>query len=139
MTAQTVPLTIEQGATFQKSFTWCFPGPDENTPGPPHDLTGYVGRMQIRKKQKDPVLVDASTTNGRLVFGIPQGGGVADLTNGRIMINLSDDDTDLLTSKSAVYDLEVEDSNGVVYRLLKGPVTVDPNVTQEIEDPPVEG
>lgn len=139
MTAQTVPLVIEQGATFQKSFTWCFPGVDEETPGAPHNLTGYVGRMQIRKKQKDPILLDATTTNGKIIFGIPVGGGVANLLNGRIMIMLSDDDTDLLTSKSAVYDLEVEDAQGVVYRLLKGPVTVDPNVTQEIEDLPVEG
>lgn len=138
MTAVVVNHTIEQGATFVYAFQWCAPGVDEETPGAPHDLTGYVGRMQIRKKQKTPILVDASTTNGKIIFGENYEGDITgDPTTGWIKLVLSDDDTDLLTSASALYDLEVEDPLGRVYRLLKGKITVDPNITQETEDPEV--
>lgn len=130
MTAVPRPLYIEQGATFETGFNWhrestTTPG----TAGDPYDLTGCIARMQIRKSQGSPVLVDATTTNGKIVLGT---------TDGRVDIVLSDDDTDMLTTKSALYDLEIEFPDGRVVRLLQGPVTVDPNITQvDGADPPV--
>jgi hypothetical protein len=127
--AVTRPLYIEQGATFRFGFNWHRANDaDPTQPGEAYDLTGWHARMQIRKNQQSPILVDASDTNGKITLGG---------NTGRIDIVLSDDDTDLLTTKSAQYDLEVEDPDGVVYRLLEGQVTVSPNITQETDDPPV--
>lgn len=138
MTAIPRNITIEQGATFVLHFQWLEPGVDAVTPGDPHDLTGWIVRMQIRKKQADPILVDATTVNGKIVLGADNNGGAIDPTNGWIKVTLTDDDTDLLTTKSAKYDLEAEDTLGNVYRILQGSVTVDPNITQEVDDPPVD-
>lgn len=129
MTAVVRPLKIEQGATFTLGFVWHQAGPvvdGEVTPGDPYDLTGWVARMQIRKAQQSPALVDASSTNGKITLGG---------ATGRIDVKLTDEDTDLLTTKTALYDLELENPTGDVFRLLQGPVTVDPNITQEADDP----
>jgi hypothetical protein len=138
-------LYIEQGATYLLRLRWRKPDiTDEfgvTTPGDPYDLTDFSARMQIRQKQSTPALVDATTANSKIHFGIdPENPDLpADPTNGRIEVELSDEDTDLLTSKVCKYDLEVEDADGRVYRLLQGSVTVDPNITQDPGDPPVGG
>lgn len=144
MTAVEVDITIEQGATFRMGFTWA-DGVDDGSgnivAGTPKNLTGYIARMQIRKTQGSPALVDATSTNGKILLGPPAGNdaGTPVLSNGRIVVKLSDEDTDLLNTKSAKYDLEVETATGEVYRLLKGAVTVDPNITQEGGAEPVVG
>lgn len=125
-------LVIEQGATFLLAFAWHHPGEVEGVPGEPHDLTGFSVRMQIRKKRGAPIIVDASTDNGKITIGVPLGGGTPDPTNGRITVILTDEDTDLLTVTTCAYDLEAEDPvSGFVYRLLEGGVTVKPNITQD--------
>ncbi len=129
-------LVIEQGATFVLDFVWHLEDPDEpGEPGSPVDLTGSTARMQVRKSQQSPILVDARSTGDspRIILGG---------NTGRIIVTLTDEDTDLLTSKKALYDLEVKfpagaPHNGRVVRLLKGAVDVDPNITQETEDPVV--
>lgn len=152
MVAVNRALYIEQGTTYEFGFTWHHEGPVVDgvvTPGDPHDLTGWAVRMQIRKAQQAQAIVDATSTNGKIIIGstgLDSGGlpvergdaaEVKDPTNGRIDIILSDDDTDMLTLSSAKYDLEVESPSGRVYRLLEGSVTVSPNITQEITDPVV--
>lgn len=129
MTAVKRALYIEQGATFTLGFNWyreslTVPG----TAGDPYDLTGCIVRMQIRKTQQGDMLVDATTVNGKITL---------DPLLGRIDVKLADIDTDLLTSKTSIYDLEVEFLSGDVFRLLEGSVTVSPNVTQKITDPVV--
>ena len=115
-------LYIEQGATFKMSFTWNQAATyDPTQPGDPIDLTGYTARMQIRKNQQSPTQVDATDANGKIALGG---------TTGRITVTLSASDTDGLNTRAALYDLEVQDSTGVVTRLLQGTVTVDPNITQ---------
>lgn len=143
MPAINKPLYIEQGATFILAFTWCQQGPvvdGEVTPGDPYDLTDCIARMQIRRRQGDPALVTAtslSTGEGADRIAI-------DGPNGRVVITLTDEDTDLLIHRSNIYDLEVEwpiqpgELAPRVDRLLQGDVTVDPNVTQEPEDPLVD-
>lgn len=127
MAAVTKDIYIEQGATFFLGFTW-YDGPD--TTAPPKDLTGWVARMQVRRTQGTPPLVDASSEvgNGKITLGG---------ATGRIEVKLSDEDTDLMDAKSALYDLEVEDPAGDVYRLLQGKVTISPNITQEDGTEPV--
>ena len=133
MPAVTKNLYIEQGATFTLGFNWHQEGtPDADglpTAGAAYDITGATVRMQARKTQQSSILIDASTTNGKITIDGP---------TGRIDIKLADSDTDLLTYKSAVYDLEIEMASGDVYRLLQGSITVSPNVTQEIDDPIVD-
>jgi hypothetical protein len=120
-------LYIEQGATYFLEFTWNQLNPDGSV-GDPISLVGCIARMQIRRKQKDPILLSATSDNGKIILG-----GTA----GTVRVELSDDDTDLLTSSSCKYDLEIEFPDGRVVRLLQGLVAVDPNITQELEDPEV--
>lgn len=130
MTAAKRDLYIEQGATFQLAFTWNEGTVDEI--GPPVDLTGCVARMQIRKAQQQAALLSA--TSAGIDPAIVLGGAT-----GTIAITLTDDMTDALTLKSALYDLEIEFPDETVYRLLEGGVTVSPNITQESDDPIVGG
>ena len=123
MRAVDKPLYIEQGATFKLGFAWVMEStvtPD--TPGDPYDLTGCIARMQIRRSLSTTVIVEATTENGKITIDGP---------NGHISVVLEDEDTDLLTMRAAVYDLEVEyPSGGDVVRLLQGKITVSPNVTR---------
>jgi hypothetical protein len=130
MTAAKRDLYIEQGATFQLGFVW-YDG-DVNQNGSPVDLTGAQGRMQIRKAQQQPSILDAVSfgpTPQITLYG----------NTGKIVLNLTPVDTNRLTLKSALYDFEVEFADGRVYRLLEGKVTVSPNITQFPADPPVDG
>lgn len=124
MTAVNRTLQIEQGATFTLGFNWHREGDvvdGEVTPGDPYDLTGWSARMQVRKSLTSPVLLEASTTNGKIVLGGD---------SGRVDIKFTDEDTDTLTVKSGVYDLELENPLGDVFRLLEGSVTISPSVTR---------
>lgn len=150
MTAAPKDLFIEQGSTFTLGFNWHREGPidpdtGQPTPGDPYDLTGCSARMQIRRKQGDPVLLTATSAAPDTPEAIAAGAGRIILggADGRIDIILTDEDTDLLSAKSAVYDLEIEwpaqpgELRPRVDRLLQGAVTVDPNVTQNPPDDPV--
>lgn len=150
MTATIRDLAIEQGSTFQLGFNWHREGPVVDgvvTPGDPYDLTGCKARMQIRRKRGEPILLAATSEAPDTAEAVAAGAGRIELggATGRIDITLTDEDTDLLTIRSAVYDLEIEwplvagELRPRVDRLLQGGVTVSPNITQEVSDPPVEG
>jgi hypothetical protein len=49
---------------------------------------------------------------------------------GKIYLYISDEDTAQFTWKNAKYDLELEQQNGDVQRLIKGSITNDPEVTR---------
>ena len=154
MTAAIRDLEIEQGATFTLGFNWHQAGePDVDgnpTVGDPYNLTGCTARMQIRRKQGDPVLLTATSatvpsTEPDRTTAIDAGAGriVLGGATGRIDITLTDEDTDLLSAKTAVYDLEIEwpiqagEIRPRVDRLLQGSISVDPNVTQVQPDDPL--
>lgn len=141
MTAAPTKLTIEQGSTFSLGFTWHRAGPivdGQVTPGDPYDLTGCRARMQIRRKQGDPVILAANSEEPDTEEAIAAGAGRIKLggDTGRIDITLTDYDTDKLVLRSAVYDFEVEwpiqpgELRPRVDRILQGVITVDPNITQ---------
>lgn len=130
MRAASKDIYIEQGATFFLKFQWVTATRDAQNklvPGPPHDLTNYTARMQIRVKRGAPVLAEATTENGRITLG--EGG---DPTTGHVTVTLSATETDALTVTKAKYDLEVRSSLGVVTRLLQGEVEISPNITQDV-------
>lgn len=141
MTAATRPLFIEQGATFTLGFTWRQTTEVGGvvTPGDPYDLTGCKARMQMRRSQGTPVLLTATSA----VAGEGAGRIVLGGDTGRVDLTLTDEDTDLLTAKTCVYDLEIEwpaaagELRPRVDRLIQGVVTVSPNITQVAGEDPV--
>lgn len=117
MAAFKVPLKIEQGATFSELVTW-----KAGTPAVPVNLTGCTARMHVRAKlESTALLLDLTTENGGIVLG-----GSA----GTVLIYLTDEQTEAIGWTSGVYDLEIAFPGGTVTRLLKGSVSVSPEVTR---------
>jgi hypothetical protein len=86
----------------------------------PQDLASFSARMSIKNKVGGTELLSLTTENGRIVI---------DNTQKTITLLLEADDTELLSWKSGVYDLELVSLGGVVTALLYGSVTVTPEVT----------
>lgn len=117
--AASLDIEIEQGATFQKNLVW------KDSTGAPINLTGYTARMMVRYKVADaaPILT-FTTENG----GITLGGAL-----GTINITGLASLTDAIPTtkvKTAVYDLELVSSTGVVTRLIEGKAIIIPQVTR---------
>lgn len=122
MPAVNKPLYVEQGATFVMSFLWVMESETEpGQPGLAYDLTDCTARMQIRRTISQPVILAATTENGKIEINGP---------DGQITVKLTDEDTDTLRLRSARYDLEVEFPSGDVYRLLEGRIQISLNVTR---------
>lgn len=127
MVAAKKDMYIEQGATFNFWFRWSLTD-ETGAPTTPVDLTDWKARMQIRKSQQAPALVSATTETGEFTI---------DGVEGVVYCKLSDEQTDLITVRSCLYDIELESPTGDVYRMLEGKITVSPNITQLPEDPVV--
>ena len=114
-----VDLTIYQGATFKKSWSMVEKGTEN-----PIDLSGYTARMHIRGKLKDvePIL-ELTTENGGITIVV-----AAESTS--LDLYISPLDTAAITATKGVYDLELIDIAGDVYRLLSGDVAVSKEVTR---------
>lgn len=116
MSAATYNFEIEQGATLVKAFVW------KDSNGSPVNLSGYTAKMQFRKSvSSSDVLLEMSTTNGRI--SITAG-------TGTVALVLDAATSAAITWSSAVYDLELTSSGGIVTRLLQGSVTVSKEVTR---------
>jgi hypothetical protein len=108
-------IIIDQGAHFERLITVADPD------GDPLDLTGWTARMQIRTEiDAETVMVELTTENGRISLG-----GAA----GTITLTLTADITEDMDDEG-VYDLELIDTYDRVYRLLKGKVKVELEVTR---------
>ena len=117
MAAAKLNLIVEQGATFDRVITW-------KMGATPDDLTDYSARMKARASHDaaDPIFSLTSEESGD---GITLGGSA-----GTITVLIDAEATALLTPGDYVYDLEVEDDEGIVRRLLEGRLTVTPEVTR---------
>jgi len=108
-------LTINQGETFSKTFTY-------KSGGNAVDLSTHTARMQIRTSY------DATSTLVSLTSG------ASDITlasNGVITVTIASSVTTALAApNTGVYDLEIITAAGAVTRLLQGSVTVSPEVTK---------
>lgn len=62
MTAGTWNPTIEQGGTWRRELTW------RGTNGAVIATAGATARMQLRRRPGEPVLLELSTANGRIVL-----------------------------------------------------------------------
>lgn len=110
-----IKLNIEQGATFRYSLNW-------TADDVPVDLTGCTARMQIRLDVSSPAVIAELTTQNT--------GIVLNATPGQVDLYLSATDTAALNFDTAVYDLEVEFTNGDVCRLIEGEVALSLEVTR---------
>lgn len=116
MAATPYDIEIEAGATFRLPIIW------KDGDGVAVNLTGYTARMQIRPVANSPtVLASLTTENG----GITLGG-----STGEITLFMAPADTAAITRARGVYDLELQSGSGEVTRLLKGCVTISPEVTR---------
>ena len=123
MAAGKYALLIEQGATLDIQLEY------KDSNNNPIDLSFYDGSMQIRSDFADNngtvyLTLSNPSVNGT---GIDFGG----VDNNIIYIKISDTDTELLDFDTAIYDLELTDTDtGKVIRLLQGTVKLSKEVTR---------
>lgn len=114
MSAGQYNFICEQGATFARTMSVL------DSSNNPRNFSGYTGRMQVRRRISDvDVLVELTTENGRMTLG----------SDGVINLILTATETSAITDEG-VYDIELEDSAGVVERLLEGSFFLTKEVTR---------
>lgn len=110
-------LKVDQGADAKFKISMY----DEN--GSTRDLTNYTARGKLNRSHG----ADSSEAVSFLVnIDVPP-------TSGSITFSLSNAQTELLTRRRYVYDIEVEfieDSATIVERVLEGKLLVSPSVTK---------
>lgn len=115
MLAGNYNITIDQGAYFERLLTV------KNPDGSVYDLSGYTARMHIRTElDSDDVMCELTTENGRITLGGEEG---------TVLLTIESDVTEDFDDEG-VYDLELIAGDGKVYRLLKGKVRVELEVTR---------
>jgi hypothetical protein len=107
-------ITVYQGTTFQLAPVW-------KIGGVPVILSNYTAIMQVRASTDTSVIVELSTSNGKITI---------DSAYGRINLNLSASDTAALTAGNYQYDLNLTDNTAsITYKILQGAFTVAASVT----------
>ena len=115
MSAATTNLIIDQGATWELTFTY------KNSEGSPINLTGYSAALQLRTSYDAP--------SASLSLSSPSGGIVLGGALGTIAVTATATQTGALVAGEYVYDLEITTSAKVT-RLVQGRITVTPQVTR---------
>lgn len=110
-------MTIEQGSTFKLSLVY------KNHLNAIVDLTGYSARMQIRSTlSASTKLFEVTTDTPEQLWIVPSAG--------QINIKIPHTSTSALAPSIAVYDLEIESSEGEVIKLIKGRCRIEGEVTR---------
>lgn len=128
MTAATLDIVIEQGATWDRQLLWreaVPPNSDPGTLGDLKDLTGASAHMQVRVKPGGSMLAELTSA-----AGITLGG-----TAGTIDILMTGAQTMALNVKTAYYDLYVIFPGDDPRKVITGKVTIIPTVTSPVELP----
>lgn len=105
-------LTIDQGSTYSISIEL------SDALGNALDLSDYTIRAQMRKSYGSNSYTAFTTSAGE------------DPTLGELTLSLTSTQTTALRAGRYVYDIEIEDDEDVVTRVLEGIVTVTPEVTR---------
>lgn len=102
---------VEQGATFQHVLTL------KDSAGSLVNLTGYTSAQMDLRTDADQTTAALSltTANSRIALG-----GSA----GTITITISASDTASMVATDGVYDLEIVDAAGLIFRIIEGTYTV---------------
>jgi hypothetical protein len=106
-------IVAKQGATFSKTFTI-------SNDGTPWNLTGYSGRMQVRR----------SFSSGTKLLDLTSPLDITLSGSGEISVTVSAIVMATVPSGRWLYDLEVQSNDGEVYRILEGRFAVTPEVTR---------
>jgi hypothetical protein len=116
MAAGVYDFTIEQGTTFYLPLQWK-PG------GQVIDITEYSIRMQVRSSElSDTLLLDLSNRLGNIE--------VTNALIGSFRIVITPQDTSGVNWTEAKYDIEITNTSNEVYRILKGNIILDLEVTR---------
>ena len=107
-------ITVYQGTTFQLSPVW-------KIGGVPVIMSNYSADMQVRASTDTAIIVELSTSNGKITI---------DSAYGRVNLNLTAAQTAALTAGVYQYDLNLTDNDaGVTYKILQGAFVVAASVT----------
>lgn len=108
MSAGKLNITIEQGATFNRDFTYT------DQYGTPINITGATIRMNIKENFEDSTAILSATTgsDGRI--------SLTNATKGKFNLKISAADTADLSFDQAYYQIEIEFTDGQVDRILEG-------------------
>jgi len=124
-------ITIEQGSTFGRLISIEQPDLATDPTGQTFEnfnLAGFTGRMQIRRTiDTTTPMISLTTENGRMTIN-PNIAGTPSRNN-EISLLITAADTATLTT-SGVYDLEIVSVSGVVSKIIRGDVTLIPEVTR---------
>lgn len=116
----------EQGATFKRTIEIEQPDLIADPTGEtfvPYDLTGFTARMQVRRTiDSSSFLLSLTTENGTLEINPGESLNV-------ISINVAASVTASI-STSGIYDIEIQNDQEEVSRVLQGNFTVIPEVTR---------
>jgi hypothetical protein len=116
-------LFCEQGTTFTRLIEIEYPDDLDPTIFHPYPLDGFTASLQVRRTvESTSTLVSLTTHNGGIELQ-PAG-----IQNG-LRLYMSPTVTASIAS-DGVYDLEIEDENGDVSRVLRGTFTLSPQVTR---------
>jgi len=131
MIAGVYDITMEQGSTFFRQLTLEQPDLDADPTGNTfvnYNLAGHTARMHIRRTVDSATpMISLTTENGRI--SINPFVGDSPTRNNEIFLTISAADTATLTM-SGVYDLEIVSSGDVVSKVVRGDVTLIPEVTR---------
>ena len=97
------------------------PGTGELTYHVPTDMTGYTGRCVIRRNWYESTPIHEMTTEN--------GGMILELTSGSIQLVIPKATTAGFSFRSAWYDVDMTSPGGVEYRVFKGPITLEREVS----------
>lgn len=112
-------LIIYQGSTFKFVFKL---SRSVNKIDTPVDLSGAIAKMQIRPSHRSDTLYLDLYEEGYI--------SISDPMNGEITINIPPGMTADLEFSKAVYDIQVEFSDGHIMRVIEGYITLSPEVTR---------
>lgn len=131
MIAGVYNITIEQGSTFGRLISIEQPDLATDPTGQTFenfDLSGFTARMHIRRTIDTPTpMITLTTENGRIAIN-PNIAG-APTRNNEISLMITAADTAGITT-SGVYDLEIISAGGTVSKVIRGDVTLIPEVTR---------
>ena len=128
MAAGTYNFTIEQGATFRRTFKY------KDSTGTPIDLALQDPRMQIRNTINSSDFIvsieetGATKTDGSIVSNSKF--VVSTVNTGEFSLVIDADTTASMSFDTAVYDIEIKDNLNEVTRLLQGKVKLSKEVTR---------
>jgi len=124
-------ITIEQGSTFGRLISLEQPDLAEDPTGQTFenfDLSGFTARMHIRRTIDTATpMITLTTENGRIAINPNIAGSPT--KNNEIALSITAADTATITT-SGVYDLEIISAGGTVSKVIRGDVTLIPEVTR---------